>query len=115
MMDVRKRIIELRKAAELSQTQLAALAGISQPSLSSIEKGYSQATVQTIEGICQALGITLADFFSEDPIIDEPMDNIEYHLLQDLSCDDLSDEEKKEIELAIRVTLRMIDEKRKHK
>lgn len=66
-MDVGKRIIELRKFKNLSGNKLAQLAGISQAAINSIEKGKKFPTTYTLEKICSALDITLADFFKEKP------------------------------------------------
>jgi len=64
-MDVARRIIELRKKYGISQYQLSKLAGVSQSALSEIERGIKQPTITTIENICKAFNITLADFFAE--------------------------------------------------
>ncbi|WAM36576.1 helix-turn-helix transcriptional regulator [Caldicellulosiruptor acetigenus] len=64
-MDVARRIIELRRKYGISQYQLSKLAGVSQSALSEIERGIKQPTITTIENICRAFNITLADFFAE--------------------------------------------------
>lgn len=63
-MDVADRITELRKERGLSTNRLAKMAGIGQSTLREIEHRIKSPTVATIERICLALGITLADFFS---------------------------------------------------
>lgn len=65
-MEVGKKIKELRKQKKWSQEKLAAEAGISQSALSAIERGIKQPTVETLNHICNALNITLVDFFSEE-------------------------------------------------
>lgn len=64
-MDVAARIIELRNKRGLSQTRLALLAEFSQGALNVLEKGGSNANVVTLEKLCNALGVTLCEFFDE--------------------------------------------------
>lgn len=64
-MDVGRKITELRTAQGISLTNLAKRSGIAQSSLSYIESGKAQPTVETVEKICTALGITLSEFFSD--------------------------------------------------
>lgn len=63
-MNVSTRINELRKNSNLTMQQLSELTGISQPVLSKLENGNRIADVPTIEKICQALNLTLLDFFN---------------------------------------------------
>lgn len=65
-MDVGARIRELRKAKGLSTKELAEITSISQPVISRLETNNRSADVAYIEIICNALGITLANFFAED-------------------------------------------------
>ncbi|MDH7577145.1 MAG: helix-turn-helix transcriptional regulator [Bacillota bacterium] len=67
-MDVGKRIKELRESSSYSINQLARLAGVGQSTLSYIEMGAKNPTVDTLLRICKALGISLAEFFSEGQI-----------------------------------------------
>lgn len=69
-MDIAARIIELREARGYSTNKLAKLAGVGQSTLREIEQRIKHPTVATIERICTALGITLADFFA--PTGDDP-------------------------------------------
>ena len=66
-MDISARIINLRKNRNISQYRLAKLAGVSQAALSDIESGKKRASLETIERICAALGLTLSEFFSDQP------------------------------------------------
>lgn len=61
-----ERIIQLRQKLGLSGNQLAKLAGMAQSTVSSIESGKTSPTVESLERICHALGITLSDFFADD-------------------------------------------------
>jgi len=65
-MDVSKRIIELREMRNMSTNKLANEAGVSQSYLREIELGKKNPTVEMLSYICDALKITLRDFFSEN-------------------------------------------------
>jgi len=65
-MDIGKRIIALREAKQLSTNRLANMAGISQSFLRDIELGVKNPTVETLSYFCEALNISLTDFFSDD-------------------------------------------------
>lgn len=64
-MDVGKRIVNLRVKQGISTNKLANLAGISQSYLRDIELGKKQPTVEYLSYICDALKISLKDFFDE--------------------------------------------------
>ncbi|MEW5954875.1 MAG: helix-turn-helix transcriptional regulator [Bacillota bacterium] len=65
MVDVGRRITEIRTSQGISLTNLAKRSGIAQSSLSYIESGKAQPTVETVHKICTTLGLTLSDFFSD--------------------------------------------------
>jgi transcriptional regulator with XRE-family HTH domain len=67
-MDVAKRIINLRENAGLSTNRLAKLAGIGQSTLSDIEKGKVKPSIDSLEKICETLGISMSDFFTESKL-----------------------------------------------
>ncbi|MBQ8600764.1 MAG: helix-turn-helix transcriptional regulator [Clostridia bacterium] len=62
-MNVSERIRILREKAGYSQNILAELAGISQSHLRRVELGQSRITVDHLQMICDALGISLKEFF----------------------------------------------------
>jgi len=62
-MDFGKRIIELREKRGISTNKLANLAGITQSYLRNIEIGKTNPTVEMLEYICEALNISIRDFF----------------------------------------------------
>ncbi len=64
-MDVGGRITELRKKKGITTNRLAYLAGISQSYLRDIELGKKNPTVEVLSYICEALDITLSDFFTK--------------------------------------------------
>jgi transcriptional regulator with XRE-family HTH domain len=63
-MNVGERIRQLRENLGLSNRQLAIKAGLTQPVMNRIENGNRKADIETIEKICDALEITLTDFFN---------------------------------------------------
>lgn len=70
-MNVGKRISELRGKAGYTQNRLAELSGVSQSHLRRVELGQSRITVDHLEMICDALGMSLKDFFDEGDENDE--------------------------------------------
>ena len=65
-MDVGKRITNLRATKGLSTTALAHKAGLAQSHLRDIELGNKNPTIETLSYICDALEISLAEFFAEE-------------------------------------------------
>lgn len=61
---VAKRILELRKTKNLTAEKLAWSADLSKSCVSYAEKGTKDIKISTINSICKAMGITLAEFFS---------------------------------------------------
>lgn len=87
-----KRIKELRTERALSQERLALNAGITPTYLGLVEREQRNATVATIERLCSALNISLAEFFA---VADhsEPMESdVGKQILSQLNG--LNDEEK---------------------
>ena len=67
-MDIGKRITFFRSQKNYSVNKLANLAGISQSYLRDIELGNKNPTIEIISIICDALDLTLQDFFNDDTI-----------------------------------------------
>lgn len=65
-MQTGERIRTLREAAGFSQNRLAEMAGISQTHLRRVELGQAGISVDHLEMICDALKITLKEFFDVD-------------------------------------------------
>lgn len=65
-MNVAQRIKALREARGITTNKLANLAGISQSHLREIELGQRNPTVETLSYFCDALGISLSEFFREE-------------------------------------------------
>ena len=64
-MEVGKRIIELREKKNFTTNYLANKAGISQSYLRAIELGKKNPTVEMLTYICDALEISLCNFFTD--------------------------------------------------
>lgn len=67
-MDIAERIRFFREQKNITVNKLANLAGISQGFLREIELGNKKPTVETVSLICDALNITLRDFFDDDTL-----------------------------------------------
>ena len=65
-MDINKKIDELRFQRGWSMYELAQEAGITQSTLTSMMKRGNPPKIDTLECICEAFGITLAQFFVQD-------------------------------------------------
>ena len=63
------RLNALRAEKGMSQYRLSKLSGVAQSMISGIESGDKNPTVETLAQLCNALGVTLAEFFSP---ADEP-------------------------------------------
>lgn len=63
-MDVGKRIKELREQRGISQNRFADFAGISQTHLRRVELGLADITVGHLQLVCDALGISVKEFFT---------------------------------------------------
>jgi transcriptional regulator with XRE-family HTH domain len=70
-MDVSKRIISLRERCGLTQNGLAERAGVSQTHLRRVELGQADITVGHLQLLCDAMSISVQEFFNEEPISDE--------------------------------------------
>ena len=78
-MDIGNQIKKFRTERGYTVNKLANLAGISQSYLRDIELGKKDPTVETLSYICDALQISLADFFNDyyynsisgDPLLSE--------------------------------------------
>lgn len=65
-MDVIKRIDALMKERNWSNYKLAAESGLSSSTIANIYRRNTTPSISTLEAICSAFGITLAQFFTED-------------------------------------------------
>lgn len=66
-MDTIKRLNELMKKKNWSDYKLAKESGLSSSTIANIRRRNTVPSIATLEIICNSLGITLSDFFSEPP------------------------------------------------
>lgn len=64
-MDVIKRVDDLCKLHNMSKYRLSQITGISQSAFSKLSRQQSSLSVDTIQRICNAFGISMAQFFEE--------------------------------------------------
>ena len=64
LIDFGKRVRELRKAKEISQEELAGLAGVHRTYIGMIERAEKNITLENIEKLAKGFGIRIADFFN---------------------------------------------------
>ena len=72
-MDVGKRLIEMRDRCWLTQNGLAERAGVSQTHLRRVELGQADITVGHLQLLCDAMGITLQEFFNTEERHDDEL------------------------------------------
>ena len=70
-MDVGKRLLDLRNRCWLTQNGLAEKAGVSQTHLRRVELGQADITVGHLQLLCDAMGISLQEFFYTETRNDE--------------------------------------------
>lgn len=92
---------KLRKERHMSQEQLALAADITTVYISEIERGLKNPTIVTIEMICEAMSITLADFFAYADKIKEPKEVSDAYLSQIMRILESKTEQEKKIYLQI--------------
>lgn len=100
-----KRLKELRREYGLSQERLALQAEITTAYLGQIERGIKNPTVVTVGRLCDALGISLAEFFSNQPTTPLENDQTLNQVLFELK--DCTADEKKEILQIIQHALKL--------
>ena len=70
-MDIGKRLMELRESCGFTQNGLAERAGVSQTHLRRVELGQADITVGHLQLLCDAMGISLHQFFEDENASDE--------------------------------------------
>lgn len=68
-MDVIQRLNSLRLERNMSVYRLAELAGVNQSTLANTFSRGTVPSISNLTAICEALGVTLAQFFAEDESI----------------------------------------------
>ena len=70
-MEVSKRLINLRERCGLTQNGLAERAGVSQTHLRRVELGQADITVGHLQLLCDAMSISIQEFFEQESNSDE--------------------------------------------
>ena len=70
-MDVSKRLISLRERCGLTQNGLAERSGVSQTHLRRVELGQADITIGHLQLLCDAMSVSLQEFFTEESDSDE--------------------------------------------
>lgn len=65
MIDILKKIMELRKERNWTEYELAKNSGLTQSTISTWYRKGQIPTIQTLDKICKGFGITLSQFFAE--------------------------------------------------
>ena len=69
-MDAKQRIRELMAQRQWSEYRLAIASGLSQATIATIFSRNTTPSIATLESICSAFGITLAQFFSDGEMVE---------------------------------------------
>lgn len=96
-MNIMERIDELCREHNISKYRLSQITGISQSAFSKMARQQSSLSLETIQRICDAFGISVAQFFSnagEYPDLTEQQKNL-------LCCWSLLDEKKRDYVLLL--------------
>ena len=78
-MNIHSRLSDLLKQSGISRYRLAKICDIPEETLTGIFKRGNTPTFATLETICQGLGITLAQFFAENNMIEMSPDMKEFY------------------------------------
>jgi len=68
--DVRERLIQLQQQRGWTDYRIAKEAGLSSNTVSNIYRRYNVPSIPTLEALCKAFGITMAQFFAEDDLVE---------------------------------------------
>lgn len=98
--DIGHRIKELRTAKGLSQEKLAFDSGITTTYLGLLERNRKNPTINVIEHLCHAMGVTLHEFFNDADTPTGGVDDLSTQLLSLVRS--RTDSEKKEIALFLK-------------
>lgn len=69
-MDVKEKLIQLQKQRGWSDYKIAKEAGLSPNTVSNIYRRNNVPSLSTLEALCKAFGITMAQFFAEDALVE---------------------------------------------
>lgn len=102
-----ERVRELRIQRGLSQEQLALRAEITTTYLGLVERNLRNPTIKIIEQLCNALNVSLADFFAPSRKTTDTLDSISAQILAQLNH--RSEKEKEIILQLIKNVLKLRD------
>lgn len=69
-MDVKERLIQLQRQRGWTDYKIAKEAGLSSNTVSNIYRRNNVPSIPTLEALCKAFGITMAQFFAEDDLVE---------------------------------------------
>ena len=69
-MDVKERLIQLQQQRGWTDYKIAKEAGLSSNTVSNIYRRNNVPSLPTLEALCKAFGITMAQFFAEDDLVE---------------------------------------------
>lgn len=96
-MEIGKKIKSIREAKGMTAKEVISAVDMGAPMYSRIENGVNEPSLSTLEKIAKALGVTLADFFTDDGVESE-ISSYDGSLMEKIKAvDTLSDEEKKTV------------------
>lgn len=70
IMDTLQRLRQLLDERHWTEYRLAKATGLSDSTIKNIYKRNTQPTIETLEAICRGFGITLAQFFADDEMVE---------------------------------------------
>lgn len=86
MDEIGQTIIRLRKRKNLSQEELAAAAGVSQPTVSRLEKQEQVASVKTLAKLARALEVALSELVPPETLSSGPAEDTFYAFCENPLC-----------------------------
>ena len=107
--NVGNRLREIRVSKGLSQEQVAHIANVTPAYFGQVERGAKNVTVHTLDKICHALNISLAEFFNPAQKDNTDIDNISMQIINQLT--NKSDFEKQKILKMIKLIFSIQDTK----
>ena len=69
-MDVKERLIQLQQQRGWTDYKIAKEAGLSSNTVSNIYRRNNVPSLPTLEALCKAFGITMAQFFAADDLVE---------------------------------------------
>ncbi len=85
-MDILKRIMQLREERGWTEYRLSTESGIPQSTISTWFRKGVQPSVQSLQAICDACGVTLSQFFAEHPAEAVMLSDEQRRLLSGYAC-----------------------------